>query len=373
MITVFSAGAIQAFLIAVSFFFRKQNSKGNIFISIFMLIFSAELLFSAYYASDLPLTFPHFIHLDGPLSMFYGPLILWYVAFTTAQKSKFSWPDLLHLIPFAVLVIYKLPTFFLKSASWKTQFFVSNILGQRDTEFYILNIVIFIQVALYLLYALKEFRKFRESLSDTFSNYEGVDLKWLYVMLISGIIIWSFFLFMFILSLSGFNSSTANAINALFLSGWVFFFGFTALTIPFEKREVLEKVSNPRERVKDEEKEENNEDLISVATELDKLMNGEKLYLDPDLTIVSLSEKTGLPHYIISKAINRIKECNFHSYINRFRVEEVKKLLSDPELSEKFTLLALALDSGFKSKSAFNDIFKKFTGLTPTEFKRKNF
>lgn len=368
MITVFFAGAIQAFLITVSFLFRKQNSKGNIFISIFMLIFSAELLFSAYYASDIPQIFPHFIHLDGPLSMFYGPLIFWYVAFTTAQKSKFSWSDLFHLIPFAVLVIYKLPTFFLKSAEWKKSFFVSNILGQRNLEFYVLNLIIFIQVAFYLVYALKEFRKFREGLSDTFSNYEGVDLKWLYLMLISGIIIWSFFLFMFILSLSGFNSANANAVNALFLAGWVFFFGFTALTIPFQKREVLEKVSNPSK----ESKEEDNEDLRSVASELDKIMKEEKLYLDPDLTIVSLSEKTGLPHYIISKSINRIKECNFHSYINKFRVEEIKKLLSDHELSEKYTLLSLALDSGFKSKSAFNDIFKKFTGLTPTEFKRKN-
>ena len=123
---------------------------------------------------------------------------------------------------------------------------------------------------------------------------------------------------------------------------------------------------------KKKETDENIDDLISIANEIDKLMDKENFYLDPDLTILSLSEKTGLPHYLISKAINRIKECNFHTYINKYRVEEVKKLLTDPENSKRFTLLALALDSGFKSKSAFNDIFKKFTGLTPTEFKKEN-
>lgn len=369
MITVFFAGAIQSFLISVSFFFRKQNSKGNVFISIFLLVFSLELLFSAYYASDIPLYFPHLIHLDGPMSMFYGPLVFWYVAFTTAQKSKFTKTDILHIIPFFLLVIYKLPSFFLKSAAWKVEFFKTNILGTRDLEFYLLNIIIFIQVGFYLVYALRSYRSFKKSLSDTFSNYEGVDLKWLFIMLISGIVIWSFFLFMFVLALFGFNSATANAVNALFLAGWVFFFGFTALTVPFHKREVLEKVSTVSEK---KENAENIDDLISIANEIDELMIKEKPYLDPDLTIVSLSEKTGLPHYLISKAINRVKECNFHTYINKYRVEEVKKLLADPENSRKFTLLALALDSGFKSKSAFNDIFKKFTGLTPTEFKKEN-
>jgi AraC-like DNA-binding protein len=367
MITVFFAGAIQAFLISVSFFFRKQNSKGNIFISIFLFIFSLELLFSAYYASDIPLYFPHLIHLDGPMSMFYGPLVFWYVTFTTAQKSKFTKTDILHIIPFFLLVIYKLPSFFLKSAAWKVEFFKTNILGTRDLEFYLLNIIIFIQVGFYLVYALRSYRSFKKSLSDTFSNYEGVDLKWLFIMLVSGIVIWSFFLFMFVFALFGFNSATANAVNALFLAGWVFFFGFTALTVPFHKREVLEKVSTVSEK---KENFENIDDLISIANEIDKLMNEEKPYLDPDLTIVSLSEKTGLPHYLISKAINRVKECNFHTYINKYRVEEVKKLLADPENSKKFTLLALALDSGFKSKSAFNDIFKKFTGLTPKEFRK---
>ena len=75
------------------------------------------------------------------------------------------------------------------------------------------------------------------------------------------------------------------------------------------------------------------------------------------------------PNYL-SQVINEVEGINFYDYVNRLRVEEFKRLLSLPE-NQRFTLLALAYDCGFNSKSAFNRCFKKTTGLSPSEYAKQ--
>jgi AraC-like DNA-binding protein len=106
---------------------------------------------------------------------------------------------------------------------------------------------------------------------------------------------------------------------------------------------------------------------------VDKLltfMANEKPYLDPELSLSSLSQKLGMNRNQLSVLINEGTGDNFYDFINKYRVEEVKRLMVDPS-KQNYNLLGLALDAGFKSKSTFNLIFKRFTGLTPTEY-RKN-
>ncbi|MFA8436978.1 MAG: helix-turn-helix domain-containing protein, partial [Marinifilaceae bacterium] len=67
--------------------------------------------------------------------------------------------------------------------------------------------------------------------------------------------------------------------------------------------------------------------------------------------------------------INQGHGLNFNDYINQFRVEEFKRLLQDPQFSKE-TLLAVAFEAGFNSKTTFNTAFKKFTGMTPSEYRR---
>lgn len=105
--------------------------------------------------------------------------------------------------------------------------------------------------------------------------------------------------------------------------------------------------------------------------ELDRLLSEEKIFLDPDLSRDQVAERLGISSGYLSQIINTATATNFTSYINQHRVEEVKKMILDPE-AQKYSLLAIGLEAGFKSKSAFYTTFKKQTGKTPTEFKKSH-
>ncbi len=96
-------------------------------------------------------------------------------------------------------------------------------------------------------------------------------------------------------------------------------------------------------------------------------MNDKKPYLEPKLTLGSLAQSIGLSANHLSQVINQFEGVNFHDFVNKYRVEEFKNLASDPHRSH-FSILALALDAGFNSKSAFNMVFKKHTDKTPSQY-----
>ncbi|WP_231705973.1 helix-turn-helix domain-containing protein [Labilibaculum antarcticum] len=104
------------------------------------------------------------------------------------------------------------------------------------------------------------------------------------------------------------------------------------------------------------------------AGQLSEFMITEKPYMDPGLTLPQLASQIHITSHHLSQIINEKFSQNFFEYINHFRVEEVKARIQNPKY-ESFSLLGIALDSGFNSKSAFNRIFKKVTNQTPSQFK----
>ncbi|RKY59339.1 MAG: hypothetical protein DRP96_07115 [Candidatus Neomarinimicrobiota bacterium] len=108
-----------------------------------------------------------------------------------------------------------------------------------------------------------------------------------------------------------------------------------------------------------------------IIPHLLKLMENEKMYLNPNLTIKDLSKHLHIHHNHLSQIINAKFKMNFNDFINRYRINEVKRQLVSTQERNK-TILEIMFDSGFNSKSVFNTAFKKITGLTPSEYRRLN-
>ena len=101
------------------------------------------------------------------------------------------------------------------------------------------------------------------------------------------------------------------------------------------------------------------------------LLDVEKIFKNENLTLVSLAEKLNITPHQLSWIINDKMNQSFSTLINRNRIEDVKKRLADGMKNEA-TILQMALDSGFSTKTAFNRSFKKFTGLTPSQYRKNN-
>lgn len=109
------------------------------------------------------------------------------------------------------------------------------------------------------------------------------------------------------------------------------------------------------------------EDFEQYRKQLIIIMEKEKLFLDPYLTLRDLAEKLGIPANYLSQLLNKGFDQNFSEFVNQYRLEYFKKEVQKPE-KQNFTLLAIAFESGFNSKTVFNSFFKKSTGTTPSKY-----
>ena len=109
-------------------------------------------------------------------------------------------------------------------------------------------------------------------------------------------------------------------------------------------------------------------DFAVTAGALEKSMEQDRLFLDPELSIGKLADHTGIPSREISTALNQHFQKNFYTFVNEYRVEEVKQKLRDPDFGH-LTILSIALDAGFNSKATFNRIFRSYTGSSPRSFR----
>jgi len=143
--------------------------------------------------------------------------------------------------------------------------------------------------------------------------------------------------------------------------------------IEFEEiiTEQLEEIKSTDEELKQKYEynklEQETVDIILQA--LSKCMNEDKFYRDDSLTLEKLARKIKAKPHNVSQALNTYLNQKFYDYVNTYRIEEAKRILSDPKNDEK--ILSIGFNVGFKSKSSFNKIFKKFTGMSPSQFREQ--
>lgn len=144
------------------------------------------------------------------------------------------------------------------------------------------------------------------------------------------------------------------------IAGLTYWLGFVAIR---QQEEVLLSPAPPSESV---EKLAQYEQIIREVSEL---MTSEKLYLDPELKLAALANRLAVKPYLLSKSLNTIQNVTFTDYINLLRVEDVERSLRSGE-KDHLSLLGIALDAGFNSKTSFQRATQKFRGLSPSELKR---
>jgi AraC-like DNA-binding protein len=213
--------------------------------------------------------------------------------------------------------------------------------------------------------------RYRRQANDNLANFDPSVFNWLLTMQVFNFVVW------FLKTLSGFTSFAPillNDIANLFLVVLIYTIAITQWRNPqfFTISSLSEQQpkSAPVEARKDEAAQDGELDPAIRAelfeTVKNRLESG-KLYLDSDLTLTRLSVLTGVSKHHLSEVLNRHAGKNFYEFINGYRVDFVRKRLAE---DTDRTILDIALEAGFSSKSTFNAIFKQFTGQTPTQYRK---
>ncbi len=308
---------------------------------------------------------PLIYYLSASAFFLLTPLLYLYVTSLCYKDFVLRKSDFLHGILFAVIA--SLLTLSVLAQTGRIGFgigFIERVLSRSIWQlFWTLN---FIQILAYIVAMMRAVRHYRRELQCNYSAIEKFDLKWLMYLLALIVLHWIFVVARAFLSLLHLTPVTVLAVIDLY-SISIFLVFVTLLVIKglsqvkiFTGLEHDQKYANSR-------LPEN--ELQKYLHQLTELMDSEKPYLTPSLTIKDLSNQLAVPAWQLSQVINESFNKNFFNFVNSYRIEEAKRLMSERS-DEKKTILEIVYEVGFNSKSTFNEVFKKYTRMTPTEFRR---
>ncbi len=347
---VVSQGFFISFVLLLS---KKGNRKANYILSILVLFLTFYLLDNLLGMTDFFKNNPHFLHIVTPMWYLFPPLSFFYVKMQTNPQLKWNWIYILHFIPFLIVLQQFLP-FYGLPGEIKLKYFTGEIKAPGDIfvrAFYSLlwpGQLIF-YTSLILLKLLKENKEL---------PINKAHKSWLRMVF--------FILFFF------------AAIEFVLIVKWIF---TQQITIPFKYIPLaffsLIIYSIAYLAIVQPEtlfsfgilkiKKINLDKSKQYADELKILIENEKLYLNSELKYSEIASRLGISARYLTQILNQEIGKGFNDFINEYRIKEVQKRIISNDV-ENVTLFAIALESGFNNKSSFNRIFKKHTGITPTEF-----
>ena len=360
-------GAGQALLLSLALVtVRRGQRTRNLLLAALAATTSLLIAWVVFNDTHYYLRFPHLLRVNHPFDFVVAQLFYLYVRSLTEENPRLRRKDLLHFIPAALCVLYLVP-FYFAGADYKLS------LQQTDegARWYYARTALAIPLALayVLLAGRRVVRHFREErrgrgLPD---RHAAVQLQFV-VYFVSGL--WLVALLRLALDFyyPPFSAYT-NAVLPLGATAFVYGLAFLALRGP-------QGLAGPPEEKggaatpgrKYERSALTPERADAFLKRLLDVMETEKPYTDGGLTLPRLAARLSVSTHHLSQVINERLGQSFNDFVNSYRVEEAKRRMADPAAGH-YSLLAIAEEVGFNSKSSFNAAFKKQTGMTPSEFR----
>jgi AraC-like DNA-binding protein len=373
-------GMIHAIGFSVSFFLaalvltKRGRNQADTILGAWMMVIGLHLF--AYYGivTGLIYEYPFLLGANLPFPFLHGPLLYLYT-FALTKPTELSAKVWLAnaLLPLGVFI--STVPFLLLPVEQKVFVFQNEGLGYEDYTL-IVNILMSVSGIVYIYLTNRLLLKHGARIREAFSNQEKIDLDWLRFLFYGMGLIWVFIIF----DLGDRWIFTLATVFVVFIG----YFGirqvgiFTDQNPPIVREETTGEDPHPMEDRREETDGKrkyaksglSDESAGDLHQRLEALMLSERLYREPELTLTQLAACLDIHPNYLSQVINEREGVSFYDYVNGLRIEEFKRRAVLPE-NQKYTLLAVAFECGFNSKSAFNRCFKKATGLSPTEYVRQ--
>jgi len=330
----FLVAAVQGLFLAVMIFLRK--SRVNNLLGFLMLAFSICLLYYVGFWTKYNSLLSPVVHLAEGLTYTFGPLAYCYIKSSKKEAYFNGW----HFLPFALFVIHFF-SFPLYSAS------VTALFPATQTIIQNLHLGIYTFLILWFTYNNKAFTngalklfEWRKKVSWAFFGYTLSFLSYF-------VLVWTDAL-----------KIEYDYMISVMSTFFIYFIGYHG----FQRQEVFKMYENGRY----EKSALSSSASTAILDTLRNFMREERPYLDSSLRLQDLAEKLSLSNHYISQVINDLDGKNFADFVNEYRIEEAKRLLLETTGKK---IIHVAYDSGFNNKASFNNAFKRFTGMAPSEFR----
>lgn len=351
-------GALQGLILCFYLLFIQKNSQNSLYPFI-LFLFSLAFINLYYALLDI-----EFFAIFRPLHLFpypakwiIGPALLFYVTCRFDSERNLFQPNLHHLL-FLPAFLVNFPFVYWFGIAWQESSYriVRTI---SDTHFFRYNEIASVLFNLIILAYMLGWVVYQQS-SLSNSKKEQRKFTWLKIF------IWANFGVFFInllLVATDLVYHDGQETRSWYYSLWILhtLFIYAIGFVGFSRSDILLGLLKKRVVV--------NEPSVFLQN-LSSLIIEQKLFQNPDLRLGEIANLLQISSKELSLKIKSETDMNFSTFINWFRVEDVKKKLISPEF-EKFTLIHLAKESGFNSKSSFNEIFKAQEGMSPSAYRKK--
>ncbi|NIV92431.1 helix-turn-helix domain-containing protein [candidate division KSB1 bacterium] len=354
-----SFGIVQAIFWAIVLLSLKRgNVVANRILALLLLLFSIGIASTILYETKYILSYPHFAEIATPILFVYPPLFFLYVKRLTSESLNLK-ISLFHFIPFLICTAYVFP-FYINGAEYKTHYLLSTF-NNPSQEYLVISNLFIVQELIYIVLTLKLVARHVQKIKDTYSAIEKINLAWIRNLIIALILVWVLYVFVEIVE----SPIQSNLIVAVSITIFIYVMGFMGLRQPavfLEGDHTDAKKKYQKSGLTPDKAEKYLKKLLDF-------METEKPYIDQNLTLHQLAKKLSISTHHLSQLLNEKLNQAFFDFVNSYRVDEAKKELADPD-KDHFTILAIAYNAGFNSKSSFNAAFKKHTSMTPSQFKK---
>ena len=356
-------GTTQSFFAGLLIATKKPTTTANRVMAAWLFMICIEMIFALLNSKVIEMySFPF-------ITFTYGPLLYLYISFMTTPGRKFNPVELIHFVPFVV--------FFTVSVVFRSEPLVRDLRGFFEPDKLmplrmVYSVSFFLSITTYSILSFIKIKKHQSNLMDLTSfTSQRITLNWLKVLAISFYVV---YIIVFILGglkiLGNYIPFDPYFVVFAFIALFSMVYSFYGIKQPVIFGEVLHNERNGEKREAEKYsrsglKDEQAEEYLTILLDY---MESEKPYLDGNLTIHDLSQKTGISRHYITQVLNEIYGKNFFTFINEYRTREVIERFSDSRYDD-YTILAIAFDSGFNSKSTFNSFFKSQTGQTPSKYR----
>lgn len=364
------AGIVFNLLILIIIVRGKERKFSNkVLALLFVVILSTFILFYAILNKIRWLFLSIFIP-DDIGTLVFGPLIFLYVlTIIRPSRATFKAHFLFYLPALIHLVVFTIPCFIA-------------LVNRNPQLAYIEAMAPYVSFEMFysLVFCLVSYRRLSQHqllIRENYSNLDRKNLEWIKRLLIGAMLIifidLSTTFYEVIWGEPIWNIGYVTVLPLVFVVGSLGYYGVSQSQVLIPDFLFNEPPAKPQEEIKEQSKplvETTSDEQTQLKQMLREIMNIQEPFLDENLTLTKLASYLDVTDKKLSTLLNQHMNVSFYDYVNGYRIEAVKKKMANTGY-DHYTLLALAFDSGFSSKTSFNRIFKKNVGLSPSEYKKQ--